>query len=297
MGDVDVAPGVVMEPTDVAAPPSPTIVVEDAHVTYRVYEDRRRGLRAFVSSRFKSRRAREIRAVRGVSFTAYTGEVIGIIGPNGSGKSSLLTALAGLLPLSSGAVYARSQPVLLGVNAALKPRLSGRRNIELGGLALGMSGKQLSERLGEIIAFSGLDEFIDLPLRTYSSGMRARLHFSIATAVNPDILMIDEALAVGDKDFRGRSQQRVRDLQQQAGTVLVVSHSLREIRKSCTRVLWLSAGELVADGAPAEVVKAYRRSMSSPPKPSKWAKKRGRKRRRRAKREDGQARAPAAPGA
>lgn len=239
------------------------VVAQDAHVVYRVYEDRRAGFREVVASGLRQRAHREIHAVRGVSLTAYGGEVVGVIGPNGSGKSTLLRALAGLLPVTAGAVYARSQPALLGVGAALQSGLSGRRNIVLGCLAVGMSRREVNERMDDIIAFSGLEDFIDMPMRAYSSGMRARLQFAIATAVTPEILLLDEALAVGDREFRQRSKERIRALKDMAGTVFLVSHSLGEIRKLCTRVIWLAKGEIVVDGDPTEVTGSYERATAN----------------------------------
>ncbi|MBA2529129.1 MAG: ABC transporter ATP-binding protein, partial [Euzebyales bacterium] len=242
----------------------PTVVVDDAHVTYRAYEDRRPSLRSVVTSRGKPRTYRQIEALRGISFTAYAGEVIGVVGRNGSGKSTLLQALAGLLPVTAGAIHARSQPVLLGVGAALQPSLSGRRNIELGCLALGLTREQVNTGFDDIVAFSGLGDFIDLPLRTYSSGMRARLHFAIASAINPDILLIDEALAVGDADFKRRSEQRIKELKANAGTVFLVSHRLQEIRGNCNRVIWIDEGRCVRDGRPRKVVNAYQDAVGEP---------------------------------
>lgn len=239
------------------------VVAQGAHVTYRVYEDRRAGFREVVARGLRPRAHREIHAVRGVSLTAYGGEVIGIIGPNGSGKSTLLRALTGLLPVTGGAVYARSQPVLLGVSAALQSGLSGRRNIVLGCLALGMSRRDVHARMDDIIAFAGLEDFIDMPMRAYSSGMRARLQFAIATAVTPEILLLDEVLAVGDRDFKQKSKQRIRGLKDKAGTVFLVSHSLGEIRKMCTRAIWLEKGQIVVDGDPAEVTNRYERATAN----------------------------------
>lgn len=235
----------------------PMVVAEDLHVVYRAYEERRAGLRQVISSGLRPRSYRSIHAVQGVSLTAWPREVVGVIGPNGSGKSTLLASLAGLLPATEGAVYARSQPTLLGVGAVLQPMLSGRRNIVLGCLALGMSNAEAKQRIGEIIDFSGLADFIDLPMRTYSSGMRARLQFSIATAVAPEIILIDEALAVGDRDFKKRSAERLEELRSAAGTVFLVSHSLKEVRTLSTRVLWLEGGQIALEGPPDEVVDAY----------------------------------------
>lgn len=235
----------------------PAVVADDVSVTFRVYEDRRPSLREVVANRFRPRPYREIRAVRNVSFVAHAGEAIGVVGHNGSGKSTLLTAMAGLLPVTSGTMSATAQPMLLGVTAALKPQLSGRRNIMLGGLALGMSRDELEERMDEILDFAGLLDFADIPLRMYSTGMRARLLFSVSTAVRPDILLIDEALSVGDRRFMKRTDQRIKELQAGAGTIFLVSHGTKPILDNCSRVLWLDQGRLVADGPAEEVVAAY----------------------------------------
>jgi teichoic acid transport system ATP-binding protein len=154
-------------------------------------------------------------------------------------------------------VYAHDVPVLLGVQAALQQELSGRRNIYLGGTALGVSRRELDRRFDEIVAFAGLEDFIDMPLRAYSSGMVARLHFSIASAVTPEILLIDEALSTGDAAFKQKSSARIHEMLDAAGTVFVVSHAAGTIKDLCTRAVWLEKGEVVADGDPAEVVDAY----------------------------------------
>lgn len=245
----------------VQAPEDATVVTDDVHVTYRVYEDRRPRLREIVSNYGRRPAYREINAVRGVNLIARQGEAIGLIGRNGSGKSTLLQAIAGLLPATKGSVYATSQPSLLGVSAALQPNVSGRRNILLGGLALGLTRDEIDERLDEVIEFTGLQDFIDLPIRTYSSGMRARLHFAIATSVEPEILLIDEALSVGDETFRRASTRRIGELRQQAGTIFLVSHSLESIRDMCSRCLWLDEGQLRADGDPADVIAEYKRNV------------------------------------
>jgi teichoic acid transport system ATP-binding protein len=243
-------------------PSDATVVARDLHVTYRVYEDRRPQMREIITNRGRRPSFREIRAVRGVDFVAREGQSIGIVGRNGSGKSTLLQAMAGLLPPDRGAVFARSQPQLLGVNAAMKPNASGRRNAILGGLALGLSRQEMEERLPEIVRFTQLEDFIDLPMRTYSSGMRARLLFAIATSVEPDILMIDEALAVGDSIFQKRSKKRIKQLRANAGTVFLVSHASNVILDTCDRVLWLEGGVLLADGDPKDVVEEYEAKMT-----------------------------------
>jgi teichoic acid transport system ATP-binding protein len=251
----DLAPSI--SPAVAGADGDVTILARDVHVVYRVYEQRRTTMRELFAQRRGGRKYRAIHAVRGVSFTARAGETIGVIGPNGAGKSSLLSAIAGLLPVTSGEVWAHSNPSFLGVGAALKPQLSGRHNVYLGCLALGMTKREVDEHIDEIIDFADVREFIDVPLRAYSSGMRARLQFAIATSVRPEILLIDEALGVGDRRMRRRSDRRIRNISSHAGTVMLVSHSLPEIRRQCSRVIWLDHGEVVADGPPDETVNAY----------------------------------------
>jgi teichoic acid transport system ATP-binding protein len=240
-----------------------TLVVEDVHVSYRVYEDRRMGLKQYVANGFRGRGVRVIDAVRGVSFTVEEGESLGIVGPNGAGKTTLLTAVAGLLPVNSGRIRARRLPSFLGVRPVLKPTLSGARNVYLGCLALGMSKAEIDERFDEIVEFTELQDSIDLPLRAYSSGMRARLQFAIATAVTPDILLIDEALAVGDRAFRRKSAERIDEIRAASGAVILVSHSISEIEKSCNRVIWIDQGKMQADGPPGEVLRAYEASQDA----------------------------------
>jgi len=240
-----------------------SVLADRVTVRYRVYEDRGRGVPSPTRRRTGPRRQREIEAVRDVSFEAGHGEIVGVVGRNGSGKSTLLQALAGVLPVTSGAVYVSAQPSLLGVGAALNPALSGRRNIAIGGLALGLTRNEVAAIRNDVIEFSGLADFIDVPLRAYSSGMRARLHFSIATVIVPEILLIDEALAVGDEEFKEKSLARIREIQAQAGTIFFVSHNSRETIETCTRALWLEEGGLVDDGDPAAVIRGYAKLRQS----------------------------------
>lgn len=249
----------------------PTVIVDNVHVVYRVHQARTGGyispaatLKRLIT-RQRQVTVREVHAVRGVSFIAYRGEAIGLIGSNGSGKSTLLRAIAGLLPVDRGAIYTQGQPSLLGVNAALLNDLSGEKNVLLGCLAMGMSRAEARQRLPEIIRFSGINErgeFSALPMATYSSGMAARLRFSIAAAKKHDVLLIDEALATGDSKFRRRSEQRVRELRAEAGTVFLVSHSMGSIRDTCERTIWLEAGVIRMDGPTDEVIKEYEAFMA-----------------------------------
>jgi teichoic acid transport system ATP-binding protein len=243
----------------------PTVIADDLHIVYRVNGAKTgKGSATSALSRIVRRGdspgVRKVHAVRGVSFVSYRGEAVGLIGSNGSGKSTLLRAIAGLLPAESGHVYTDGQPSLLGVNAALMNDLTGERNVILGGLAMGMTREEIKERYQEIVDFSGINEkgdFITLPMRTYSSGMAARLRFSIAAAKDHDVLMIDEALATGDRSFQKRSEDRIRELRKHAGTVFLVSHNNKSIRDTCDRVLWLERGELRMDGPTDEVLKEY----------------------------------------
>lgn len=238
---------------------SPPLVidVDDVHVTYRVYEDVKMALRERVARARLRRRFREVHAVRGVSLQLREGDSLGIIGANGSGKSTLLAALTGLLPIESGTIRVRSRPTLLGVGAVLRQQLSGRRNVVLGCLASGMTPDEVEAQIDDIIDFAGLREFIDMPMRAYSSGMRARLTFSIATARAPDILLVDEALAVGDEAFKRRSTERIDSIRKRSGAVVLVSHNLNEIRTSCNRAIWMDHGLVVDAGTPDEVVDRY----------------------------------------
>jgi teichoic acid transport system ATP-binding protein len=254
-----------------AAPPeaeedlrAPTVVVDDLHIVYRVYgaaSSSEKGNAANALLRILRRQGRpqmrEVHAVKGVSFVARHGDAIGIIGRNGSGKSTLLRAVAGLLPPHKGSVYTDGQPSLLGVNAALMRELTGERNIVLGCYAMGMTPAEVRERYEEIVEFSGIGEFVQFPMSTYSSGMGARLRFAIASAKTHNVLLIDEALATGDRDFKRKSQERIQQMRTEAGTVFLVAHNLDVIEATCNRVIWLHKGKIKMDGDPATVLAAY----------------------------------------
>lgn len=264
--DLDGPP--VGPPERVLGPPS--LICDDVHVRYRVFGGKRRtvsGPQPGPMRRMLNRTTKhvgavtEVHAVRGVSFVAHKGESIGIVGRNGAGKSTLLRAIAGLIPLSQGAVYRDGTSSLLGVNAALNSNLSGERNIMLGGLALGLSPAEVRERFDSIVEFSGIGDFVYLPMTAYSSGMSARLRFAISTAAVPDILMIDEALATGDAEFRERSAQKIDEIKDHAGTIFLVSHSTSTIENMCDRAIWIDAGQVKIDGTATEVVAAYTDSI------------------------------------
>lgn len=233
----------------------PIMIVDDVSICYETYDDPRRSVRQLMLS--GRRKPTIIRAVQNVDLTLYEGEVFGMIGANGSGKSTLLTAMTGLVPLDTGTIRVKSRPRLLGVNAALRPGVSGRRNLVLGGMALGIPRAEIEDRLEELVDFVDIGEAIDRPMRTYSSGMKSRIGFAVATISAPDILLVDEALVVGDAAFKSRSQERIEGILEQTGTVVMVTHSLDELAASCDRVGWLRQGILKEVGDPDMVIDAY----------------------------------------
>ena len=255
-----------------AANTDPTVIVDNLHVVYRVYgAGGDKGTAATALMRLVKRQRkpsiREVHAVRGVSFVVNHGDAVGIIGRNGSGKSTLLQAIAGLLPPEQGCVYSSGQAALLGVNAALLDDLTGERNVVLGCLAMGMTPAEVKDGYESIVEFSGVGNFVDYPMRTYSTGMAQRLRFSIAAAKSHEILMIDEALATGDANFRAKSHERIVELRGEAGTVFLVAHNLAEIEASCNRVIWLEKGKIMRQGYDVPgIVDAYLEATGGEPR-------------------------------
>lgn len=235
------------------------VSIKDVDVDFEVFTDRRASLKARLLDRNAAGKS-VVRAVSGVSLDVYEGETVGVIGLNGSGKSTLLSAIAGVLPTTRGGILVSDEPRLMGVGAALIGEASGIRNIRLGCLALGMPKPEVEERLDELVAFTELGDAIHRPLNTYSSGMRARVQFVVATALAPRILLIDEALGVGDKDFRQKSRSRVEEIIDGAGTLFMVNHSLDELTNFCSRGIWLQEGRLVMDGPITDVIAEYQNS-------------------------------------
>jgi teichoic acid transport system ATP-binding protein len=241
----------------------PVVVVDDLHIVYRVFgsaRDKGTAATAFLRMLRRQRRpsVREVHAIRGISFVANRGDAVGVIGRNGSGKSTLLRAIAGLIPPEQGIVYTTGQALLLGVNAALLDDLTGDRNVVVCGLAMGMTPREIKDRYQSIVDFSGVGDFINLPMRAYSTGMGSRLRFAIASARSHDVLLVDEALVTGDAEFRVRSRERIEELRAQAGTVFIVAHSMAQIEETCNRVIWLEKGQIVraGDDVPA-IIDAY----------------------------------------
>lgn len=242
-------------------PSTPLVVVDNASMRYAVRSasassTSKGGLRKRLR-RSSGNVTNEVDALRPLSFVVHQGESIGIIGTNGSGKSTLMNMITGKLPPTTGSVYASSTPTLLGVNAALVKTISGHDNITLGCLAMGMSHSEIEAKRQSIVELSGLQRALHLPLRAYSSGMASRLQFAIATSVDPEILIIDEALNTGDAQFKDRTRARIDELRLNAGCVFLVSHSLKTIKSISTRVLWIEQGDLIQDGDPKLTVAKY----------------------------------------
>jgi lipopolysaccharide transport system ATP-binding protein len=204
---------------------------------------------------------------RQVSFEVFPGEMLGIIGRNGAGKSTLLSLMAGLLRADEGYIELRGQiSALLDLGRSLHPRLTGRENIRTSGLLNGLTSKQVAARAEEIGAFAGIEEFLDAPVRTYSSGMKARLTFAVAIHTDPHILLIDEFLFVGDQFFQKRCIDRIRNLMRQGTAVLLSSHIAGAIADNCDRALWLDRAGLRALGPPGEVLEAYQAETDLEPR-------------------------------
>ena len=246
------------------SPTQPAIEVEGIVVDFPLVRHHSRGVKEafleWIRPRVKTK-PKVFRALSGVTFAIDRGEVVGIVGRNGSGKSTLLRVIADIYPPDEGRVITRGRiSALLELGAGFRDELSGRENIYLAGAILGYSSRDMRSLAPEIIDFSELEEQIDAPLRTYSSGMRSRLGFAVATAVQPEILLVDEALAVGDASFRERSMQRIETMvSKEDTTVIVVSHNVAELQRLCTRLILLEKGKMVMEGEPDEVLARYQK--------------------------------------
>lgn len=224
-------------------------------VRYNLRLTRKQTLRETLTRRRKRDGASEFWALRDVSFEIVHGESLGVIGPNGAGKSTLLQVLAGIITPSAGVVEVDGHiSSLLTLGAGFDQDLSGRDNIRLAGAFLGLDHRDVEARLPAIVEYADLGQFIDATIKTYSSGMRARLGFSIATSVEPDILLLDEVLATGDAAFREKSKQRVHELLGQAKAIVLVTHDMAWVTEYCNRAMLIEEGRVVLEGAPEEVV-------------------------------------------
>ena len=235
----------------------PTISAKNLSKCYQLYTQPHDRLKQFLR-RGRHQYYREFWALRDVSFDIMPGEVVGIIGRNGSGKSTLLQLVCGTLTPTSGEVTVKGRvAALLELGAGFNPEFSGRENVYMSAAIMGLSQQEIEARFEEIVDFSGLRDFIDQPVKTYSSGMYVRLAFSVATTVDPDILVVDEALSVGDGEFARKSFDRIRSMKKAGKTILFCSHSLYQVEAFCDQVLWLDHGDLKLFGEPLDVVQHY----------------------------------------
>jgi ABC-type polysaccharide/polyol phosphate transport system ATPase subunit len=243
----------------------PVILLESVSVGYRVPQERIGTFKEYAIRRVKGQIANhEFLALRSVNLEVRKGEVFGVVGRNGAGKSTMLKVVSRVLRPTAGRVVVRGQVApLLELGAGFHPELTGRENIYLNGTLIGHSRREIEAAFETITAFADLGEFIETPLRTYSSGMIARLGFAVASAWKPDILILDEVLAVGDEAFQRKCFERMRSFREGGSTVLMVSHNAATIREMCSRAAWLDHGIVQAVGPAVEVTEAYQRSLGA----------------------------------
>jgi homopolymeric O-antigen transport system ATP-binding protein len=239
------------------------VILNDITVRYRVPRERIGTFKEFMIRRLKGQlQYVDLLALHHVSLQVKKGEVFGLIGANGAGKTTLLRLVARVMRPTQGRVIVRGRVApLLAMGAGFHAELTGRENIYLNGSLLGFNRHQIDETFDQIVDFAELPDFMDAPLRTYSSGMMARLGFAVATAQMPDVLIVDEVLSVGDIAFQEKCAIRIRQFREQGATILIVSHSMEGIISMCDRVAWLNHGEIDQLGAPEEVVKQFRAFM------------------------------------
>jgi ABC-type polysaccharide/polyol phosphate transport system ATPase subunit len=238
---------------------SDRIRVNDVSVTYRTSLEQAPTMKSTLLRLGRRERViREVQALKHVSFSVPHGKVLGVVGANGAGKSTLMRTVAGILPPTSGRVEVNGRvSTLLALGVGFNRRLTGRENVVLGGLAAGLTRGELAEKYEEIVGFAELEEFMDMPMRTYSSGMYGRLAFSVAVHMEPEILIIDEALSVGDARFRRKGLAKMQEMCGEDRTILLVSHALGTIEQLCDSAVWLDKGEMRMWDEPAAVIDAY----------------------------------------
>ena len=240
-----------------------SIVVHDVSVTYRTSVEGKPTLRNTIGRLGRRQRiVREVEALKDVNFRIKRGAVYGVVGANGAGKSTLMRAVTGILPPTQGRVEVKGRvSTLLALGVGFNRELTGRENVVLGGLAAGLSREEIALKYEEIVDFAELEDFMDMPMRTYSSGMYGRLAFAVAVSMEPDILVIDEALSVGDARFKKKSFEKMKQLCDEDRTILLVTHAMGTVKKLCDRAMWLHKGEVVMKDRPKEVVHHYTRFL------------------------------------
>lgn len=235
------------------------IILEHVHKTYRLTHQPYSSLKGILLSVFRyGRRVAKHQALVDVSLTIRRGETLGLIGVNGSGKSTLLAIIARVIRPNAGTVQVNGRVApLLQLGVGFHPDLTGLENVYFNGIILGLTRQQITERLPSIVRFAELQEFIDTPVRAYSSGMVLRLGFAVAVHTDPEIILMDEVLAVGDEAFQHKCLRKIQEFQREGRTILIVSHDMNQLRQVATRTIWLQQGRVVADGSTDEVVAQY----------------------------------------
>ena len=239
------------------------IALEVSHLTktFRLHSEKTNSIKQLIATGGRNKFA-EFTALSDVSFTVNEGEVFGVIGQNGSGKSTLLKCMAGILQPNAGSVTVHKRmSALLELGAGFHPELSGRENIFLNAAILGMGRREIAARFDEIVEFSGLESFIDAPVKTYSSGMYVRLAFAVAINVDPRLLIVDEILAVGDVTFQQRCLEKFVEFRNDGRTIILVTHDLGSVKNMCDRAIWLTHGVITGEGDPSDLVDAYTEMM------------------------------------
>lgn len=232
------------------------VIAENISKTYKIYNSSGERMKDFLLPKSYGE---EFYALRNISFEVPKGEVVGLIGLNGSGKSTLSNIIAGISEPTGGRIFINGTPSIINISSGLNKNLTGLENIELKGLMIGLSPKEIKDIQDEIVEFAELGKFINQPVKTYSSGMKSRLGFAISVNINPDILIIDEALSVGDVSFSEKCMNKMNEIRTQGKTIFFVSHSIGQIKSFCSKAMWLEYGILKAYGDVAEVTPMYER--------------------------------------
>lgn len=236
------------------------VSVRDLTLTYVTTVERKPTFRQALTQ--SGRKKREVRALRGINLEIPYGRVLGVIGSNGAGKSSLMRVISGIIPPTSGQVEVEGKvSTLLALGVGFNSRLTGRENVILGGLAAGLTRHEIQEQFEEIATFAEIGDAIDSPMKTYSSGMYSRLAFAVSVVVEPDILIIDEALSAGDAKFKKKCLERIKSLRSHNRAIIIVSHALGTVKDICNDVVWLNQGEIKMRGKPGQVIGAYKGSL------------------------------------